>query len=65
VPDTLIYHDVTSQQFADAPPSGPIQQVLNPGTLDEIGENTVVSTWGEWHGDRVVAEMLVFSAAEW
>ena len=64
-PDTLIYHDVTSQQFTNTLPSGSIQQILDPGALDEIGENTVVSAWGEWDGERVVAGVLVFSAAEW
>jgi hypothetical protein len=63
--DTLIYHDVTSQQFTDSPPSGSIQQVLDPGTLDEIGKDSIVGAWGERRGDRVVAEVLVFSAAKW
>ena len=63
--DTLIYHDVTSQQFTQGLPSGQIQQMLNPGTLDEIGKDSIVSAWGERRGDRVVAEILVFSAAKW
>jgi hypothetical protein len=63
--DTLIYHDVTSQQFTNGLPSGPIQQVLDPGTLNEIGKDSIVSVWGERRGDRVVAEVLVFSAVKW
>ena len=63
--DTLIYHDITSQQFTNGLPSSPIQQVLDPGTLDEIGKDSIVSAWGERRGGRVVAEVLVFSAVQW
>ncbi len=58
--DTLIFSDDTWQQFSSSPPSGPVQQVLNPGSLDEIGKNSTVSAWGERRGDRVVAEVLVY-----
>ena len=58
--DTLIYHDVTSQQFTDSSPSGSIQQVLDAGTLEEIGKDSIVSAWGERRGDHVVAGVLVY-----
>jgi hypothetical protein len=63
--DTLIYRDDTSQQFMGSLPSGPIQQVLTPSALDEIGRNSIVSTWGEKRGDRIVAEVVVFSTVAW
>ncbi len=58
--DTLIYRDDTLQQSEGGPPSGPMQQKLNPGSLDEIGANSTVSVWGDKRGDRVIAEILVF-----
>lgn len=60
--DTQIYRDDTAKQFEDVPPSGPVQQVLTPGTVDEIEEDCVISAWGERHGDRLVADVIVFYA---
>jgi hypothetical protein len=59
--DTLIYRDDTFTQHAGEPASGPIQQVLETGTLDEIGEHTNIQAWGEKHGDRVVATVLLYT----
>ncbi|UCC63234.1 MAG: HAMP domain-containing histidine kinase, partial [Anaerolineae bacterium] len=61
--DTLIYRDETLGQLGGVAPSGPIQQVLKPGSLDELDENSTVKVWGETSGDSVVAEVIVFSAA--
>jgi hypothetical protein len=58
--DTLLYRDDTRQQFGDDPPSDPVQQVLTPCTVDEIAENSTISAWGEWHGERLVAAVIVF-----
>jgi hypothetical protein len=59
--DTLIYRDDTLQQLGGSPPSGPVQQVLKPGSLDELGVNSTVQAWGERRGDRLVAEVIVFA----
>jgi signal transduction histidine kinase len=60
--DTLIYRDDTLQQLGGVAPSGPIKQVLEPGSLDEIGKNSTVEAWGKRRDDRVVAEVVVFSS---
>lgn len=60
--DTLIYRDDTLQQLGGVASSGPVQQDLTPGTLDEIDETHIVQAWGERRGDRVVAEVIVFLA---
>jgi signal transduction histidine kinase len=60
--DTLIYRDDTLQQLGGVVPSGPIKQVLKPGSLDELGVNSTVQAWGERRGDRLVAEVVVFSS---
>jgi hypothetical protein len=59
---TKIYKDVTMQQFDGPPPEGQkIQQVVEPGTLDEIGQNSAISVWGRKTGDRYIADVLVYS----
>ncbi len=60
--DTTVYRDVTMKQY-DAPPAGDqkMQQVVEPGSLDEIGENSSLIVWGDKRGDRIVARVLVYS----
>jgi hypothetical protein len=58
--DTRIHRDDTTAGLGGVPPAGPVQQVLRPGTLDEIGRNDVVSAWGEKHGDRLVATVIIY-----
>ena len=57
--DTIVYKDVTN---LEGPPSSrTIQQKVAPGSIDEIGENSVVLAWGERRGDRLVTRVLVYS----
>jgi hypothetical protein len=58
--DTRIHRDDTVAELGGDPPAGPVQQVLRSGTLDEIGRNDVVSAWGEKHGDRLVATVIIY-----
>ncbi len=59
-PQTIVYKNVTGP-----PPrgSGPItvQEVVEPGSLDEIGENCPIAAWGKKTGDRIIADVLVFT----
>ena len=60
--DTTIYRDVTMKQFDGPPPDGQkLQQVLEPGSVDEIGENSMVTVWGDRRGDRITASVLAYS----
>ncbi|HVN55544.1 MAG TPA: hypothetical protein VMT46_14520 [Anaerolineaceae bacterium] len=62
--DTKIYKDVT---FNDAPKEPvaageqTLQQKVEIATLDELGQNTAVTVWGKKVGDRIVADVLVYS----
>ncbi len=60
---TIIYKDVTMQQFnGKAPAAGQkIQQVVEPGSLDEIGQSSLITVWGKQTGDRYIADVLVYS----
>lgn len=59
---TTIYKDVTMDQFNGPPPEGQkIQQVVESGSLDEIGQSSTITVWGKKTGDRVIAEILVYT----
>jgi len=59
---TRIYKDVTMQQFDGPPPEGQkIQQVLEAGSPDDVGQSSMITAWGKKTGDRFIAEILVYS----
>jgi len=58
--DTKVYRE-TTQLDPGQPPTGPIQQKVGAGSLDEITENTGVIVWGRRTGDRVIADVLMYS----
>ncbi len=60
-PQTIVYSDVTNRQFKGQPPSGKIQQVLEQGSLDEIGKDSTFRAWGKKTGDRIIADVIVYS----
>ena len=59
---TKVYQDTTMEQFNGPPPSGQkIQQVVEEGSLDDIGEYSTITVWGKKTGDRYIAEVLVYT----
>ncbi len=60
-PQTVVYRDVTMNQFNGQPPSGKTQQVVEPGVLDEIAQNSTMTVWGKKTSDRIIADVLVYS----
>ncbi len=60
-PQTIIYSDVTNRQFNGQPPSGKIQQVVEQGSLDEIGKDSTLRAWGKKTGDRIIANVIIYS----
>ncbi len=61
-PQTIMYKDVTEQQFNGQPPaSEKTQQVVEPGRIEEIGEGSVITAWGKRTGDRIIADVLVYT----
>lgn len=56
--NTTIYYDATS--LGDPVVDGKVQQVLEPGSLDDIGSEALVRAWGDRQGDRLVARVLVY-----
>ena len=61
-PQTKIYLDVTSQHYTDQQlRNGSVQQIVEPGSLDEIGQNSIVNAWGKKTGDRIIADVLLYT----
>ena len=58
--NTQVYQDMTEMSFDKMPENGKLQQVVQPGSLDDIDANSTVQAWGEKQGDRLVARVLVF-----
>jgi hypothetical protein len=57
---TKIYRDATDLQ--DLPSSATkIQQKVVPGSLDEVGQTSMVNAWGKKVGDRLVADVFMYS----
>ncbi len=61
VNETQVYKDVTLTDLEEPPSSGVVKQKLEPGSIEEIGDNSSIQAWGERRGDRVVASVLVYS----
>ncbi len=60
---TTIYHDTTMEQFNGPPPSGQkIQQVVEPGSLADVGQSSSITVWGKKSGDRYIADVLVYTS---
>lgn len=59
--DTTIYHDTTQMSFNGQPPSGPVQQKVEPGTLAAVSTNSRVTVWGDQNGNQLTARVLVYT----
>jgi hypothetical protein len=62
---TIIYKDVTAREYSGEPQAGQkIQQVLEEGSLDDIGQASLITVWGKKTGDRFIADILVYTPPE-
>ncbi|HLO30933.1 MAG TPA: hypothetical protein VK249_17435 [Anaerolineales bacterium] len=60
--DTIIYHDTTLEQYNGQPPAGEkIQQVLEPGSLNDAGQDSLITVWGKKTGNRIIADVFVYT----
>ncbi len=60
--DTKVYQDITDMNPGNVENGGTmkVQQVVKPGSLDDLGQNSLVTVWGDKQGDRYIAKVLVF-----
>jgi hypothetical protein len=59
--ETVVYVDVTAESLSEFSGGDTVQQKLKPGTVEEIGEYSIVMAWGDKRGDRVIARLLVYT----
>lgn len=62
--DTKVYQDITDMNPGnlESKDNGvmQVQQIVKPGSLDDIGSNSVITVWGDKQGDRYIAKVIVF-----
>jgi hypothetical protein len=58
--DTQIFRDITEMPFNKPKESTDIDQELEPGSVDELVKNSIISVWGEKQGDRIIADVIVY-----
>jgi len=58
--DTIIYRDSTELDPED--PSKTVQQTVELGTIDDITPQSSITVWGRKAGDRIIADIIVFSS---
>jgi len=56
--NTQLFMDTTA---SDPGSTGPIQQTVAPGTLDDLNPTTELSVWGKKSGDRYVADVILYT----
>jgi hypothetical protein len=57
---TSIYRD-TTQESPSSAENSTIQQTVGESTLDPLTPPTMITVWGRKSGDRIIAEVLLFS----
>lgn len=58
-PDTVIYKETTQLDPED--PGAEVQQTVELSTIDEITEQSSITVWGRKAGDRIIADVILFS----
>ncbi len=60
--DTVIYKDVTELAPLSGEEAVKVQQAVEAGSLDELTSQTMITVWGRKVGDRVIAEVILYSS---
>jgi hypothetical protein len=58
--NTVVYKDTTKLDAED--PGAQVQQTVELSTIDEITEQSSIRVWGRKAGDRIIADVVVFSS---
>jgi hypothetical protein len=57
--DTVIYRETT--QLDEDDPGAEVQQTVELSTIDEITGQSSITVWGRKAGDRIIADVILFS----
>jgi hypothetical protein len=58
--ETTLYVETT--QLDPSKASQEVQQTVGPGNLDDLGSDSMVTVWGRRTGDRVIADVVLYSS---
>lgn len=58
--NTVVYKDTT--KLDEENPGAEVQQTVEPSSIDEITQQSSITVWGRKAGDRVIADVVVFSS---
>lgn len=58
---TTVYRDTTQVSVSAASGNAAIQQTVEESTLDDLNPPTMITVWGRKTGDRIIADVLLFS----
>lgn len=58
--DTVIYKETT--ELDPENPGAEVQQTVELSTIDEITEQSQITVWGRKAGDRIIADVILFSS---
>lgn len=59
--ETKIYHDTTEVVRPNPGETQIVQQTVETSTLDDLNAESEVIVWGRKSGDRIIAEVLLYS----
>lgn len=59
--ETAVYVDETQQHIDTALVDGKLYQQVESGSIEGMGDLSFVRAWGEKRGDRLIADVLVYS----
>ena len=59
--NTSIYRDTTQISVSAVDGNAAIQQTVEESTLEELDPTTMITAWGRKSGDRIIADVLLFS----
>ena len=59
--ETMIYRDTTEIAKPTSGGSQTVQQTVEESTLDDLNSQSEVTMWGRKSGDRIIAEVLLYS----
>lgn len=58
---TIIYRDSTEMVPPGDQQSATIQQTVEEGSLDDLTSNSMIQVWGRKNGDRIIADVIMYS----
>ena len=61
ISETIIYRETTQPNEPLSAESPTIQQTVELATLDDLDSRSMIMVWGRKSGDRVIAEVLMYS----